>query len=122
MQLLPLQPVFQSGHRTQPGLLRQPSCDRCRCNRFVGLFDSGYGYGSLTELTEVPGTGMEVLQNPQKFRVRYGIRTELTEIPGRYTNVVPVPRVLWHRRAELTELSGMGMNVVQHSQRFRVRV
>ena len=32
----------------------------------------GYGYGSLTELTEVPGTGMEVLQNPQTFRV--GIR------------------------------------------------
>ena len=28
-----------------------------------------YGYGILTELTEVPGTGMKALQNPQKFRV-----------------------------------------------------
>ena len=42
----------------------------------------GYGYGSVTKLTEVsgvaarayktdvPGTGMNVLQNSQKFRVR----------------------------------------------------
>lgn len=30
---------------------------------FVGFVDSGYGYGSLIELTEVPGTGIEVLQN-----------------------------------------------------------
>ena len=28
-----------------------------------------YGYGSLTELTGVPGTGMDVLQNTHKFRV-----------------------------------------------------
>ena len=33
----------------------------CLCS--VGFVYSGYGYGSLTELTEVPGTGMEVLHN-----------------------------------------------------------
>ena len=45
---------------------------------------SGYGYTSqsLTELTELSGTGMEVL-------------TELTEAPGTCTNVVvSVPRVV----------------------------
>ncbi|CAM9354326.1 unnamed protein product, partial [Laminaria digitata] len=45
---------------------------------YVGRVYSGYGYGSLTELGEVPGTGVEVLQNPQK-------------LPRRYTNVIPVP-------------------------------
>ena len=30
---------------------------------------SGYGYESCTELTEVPGTGMNVLENLQKFFV-----------------------------------------------------
>ena len=32
---------------------------------------SGYGYESRTELTEIPGTGMNVLQNLQKFFVGY---------------------------------------------------
>ena len=41
---------------------------------------------NLTELTEVPGTGTEVLQNSQKFRVLNG-RTELTEVPGTGMNV-----------------------------------
>ena len=31
---------------------------------------SGYGYESLTHLTEAQGTGMEVLQSSKKFRVR----------------------------------------------------
>ena len=47
--------------------------------------------------------------------------TELTEVPGRYTNVAPVPRVLWHRRRTYRS-SGTGMNVVQNSRKFRVRV
>ena len=63
---------------------------------------SGYGYECPTELTEVPGTGMKVLQNFQKFRVLWHGRTELTEVPGRYRNAVPVPRVLWHGRTDLT--------------------
>ena len=36
----------------------------------------------------------------------YGSLTELTEVPGRYANVVPVPRVLWHGRTGLTEVPG----------------
>ena len=83
---------------------------------------SGYGYECPTELTEVPGTGMKVLQNFQKFRVLWHGRTELTEVPGRYKNAVPVPRVLWHGRTDLTEVPGTGMNVVQNSQKFFVRV
>ena len=83
---------------------------------------SGYGYESLTELPEVSGTGMKVLQNFPKFRVLWHGRTELTELPGRYENAVPVPRVLWHGRTDLTEVPGTGMNVVQNSQKFFVRV
>ena len=83
---------------------------------------SGLGYGVLKELTEVPGTGTEVLHNPQKFRVLWHGRTELTELFGRHENAVPVPRVLWHGRVELTEVPDMGMNVIQNLQKFRVRV
>ena len=88
-------------------------------------------YHSLTEVTEVPGKGMGILQNLQKFRVRvrkcYRIhrssheRTELTEAPGRYKNAIPVPRVFVHGRTELTEVPGTGMNVVQNLQKFRVQ-
>ena len=81
---------------------------------------SGYGYGSLAELTEVPG--MEVVYNSQAFRVRYGSFSELTEVPGRYTDVVPVPRVLCHWRTKLSEVSGTAMNVVHNSQKLRLRV
>ena len=34
------------------------------------------------EATEVPGWGIGILQNLQKFRVRYRSVTELTEVPG----------------------------------------
>ena len=82
----------------------------------------GYGYECPTELTEVAGTGMKVLQNFQKLRVLWHGRTELTEVPGRYKNAVPVPLVLWHGRTDLTEVPGTGMYVVQNSQEFFVRV
>ena len=59
---------------------------------------SGCGYEYPTELTDVSGTGMKVLQNFQKFRV------------------------LWHGRKELTEVPGTGMNVLQNLQKFRVRI
>ena len=59
---------------------------------------SGYGYECRTELTEVPDTGMKVLQNLQKFRL------------------------MWHGRTELTEVPGTGINVVQNSQKFFVQV
>ena len=83
---------------------------------------SGYGYECATELTEVPGTGMKVLQKLQNLRQLWHGRTELTEVSGRYENAVPVPRVLWHGRTDLTEVPGTGMNVVQNSQKFFVRV
>ena len=83
--------------------------------------DSGYGYGSLTEVPEVSGTsrechrthrssghGMEVIHNSQKFQARY-------------TNVVPVPWVLWHGLTELTEVPGTDMNIVHNSHKFWVR-
>ena len=81
---------------------------------------SGYGYACATELTEVPGTGMKVLQNSQKFRVLWLGRTELAKVSGRYKNAVPVPRVLWHGRTDLIEVPGTAMNV-QNSQKFFVR-
>ena len=87
---------------------------------------------------------MGVLENLHEFRVRYGSVTELTEVPGivarahrshiRYKNDTPVTRVLValaHRtsrssgygyecRAELPEVPGTGMNVLQNSQKFFV--
>ena len=42
------------------------------------------GYGSLTELPEVSGTGMKVLQNFQKFRVFWHGRRELAEVTDGY--------------------------------------
>ena len=43
----------------------------------------GYGYQRRMELTEVPVTDIEILQNSEKFRVRHGSHTELTKTPGR---------------------------------------
>ena len=83
---------------------------------------SGYRYECHTALTEVPGTGMNVLQNFQNFRVLWHGFTKLAEVPGKYKNAVPVPRLLWHGCIDLTEVPGTGMNVVQDSQKFIVRV
>ena len=69
---------------------------------------SGYGYESLTELAEVPGI---------VARAYITYRSS-----GQYKNAVPVTRVLWHGRTDLTEVTGTGMNVVQNSQKFFVRV
>ena len=91
-------------------------------------------HSNLTEVTEVPGTGMGILQNLQKFRVRYGSVTELTKVPGiverayrahiqiSYEMIYPYPGYLWRSRAELLKVPGPGMNVVQNFQKFRVRV
>ena len=103
------------------------------CILCTGFVYSGYRCGSLTELTEVPGTGMEVLQNSQKCRVRawksyrthrsagYGhgslCRTRRSSGYG-YANVVPVlvpvPRVLCHGRTDLRTVPGTGMNVLRY--------
>ena len=74
---------------------------------------SGYGYGSVTDLTEVPGIVARAC-------------TELTQVPGRYKNAVPASRVYAKRayrayrssgygyecRTELTEVPVAGMNVL----------
>ena len=65
---------------------------------------------------------MKVLHNFKKFRVLWHGRAELTEVPGRYKNTAPVPRVLWHGRTDLTEVPDTGMDVAQNSQKFFVRV
>ena len=69
---------------------------------------SGYGCECATELTEVPGTGMKVLQNFQKYRALWHGPTELTEVPGRYKNAVPVPRVFVARAYRAYRSSGYG--------------
>ena len=61
-----------------------------------GLWIPGKGTGVLIELPKVSGTGMEVLQNSQKFRA--GTK-----------GAVPVPRLFVARG-------------VQNSQQFRVQV
>ena len=67
----------------------------------VGFVYSGY-------------TGMEILQISQKFRVRYtNVVPVPTPAPGYFYKGIPVPRVLCHRRTELTKVEGMGMNVAQ---------
>ena len=69
---------------------------------------SGYGYESLTELPEVPGRGVKVLQNFQNFRVLWHRRTELPKVPGRYKHVVPVPRVFVAPAYGTSRSSGYG--------------
>ena len=77
---------------------------------------SGYGCKSFTELPEVPGTGMKVVQNFQTFRVLWHGRTEITEVPGRCENAVPVPRVFVARGGtELTNAPGTGKNPVKYT-------
>ena len=76
---------------------------------------SGYGYECHTELTEVPGTGMKVLQN-------WHGRTELPEVPGGYKNAVPVPRALWNGGTDFTEVPSTGTNVAQNTHKFFVLV
>ena len=66
--------------------------------------------GVFIELPEVSGTGMEVLQNSQKFRA------------GTKNAVYPHPRYYSTGRTELMEVPGTGMNVLQNSQKFCVRV
>ena len=100
---------------------------------------------SLTEVTEVPGEGMRILQNLQKFRVlvrkcyktheSFGHCGTGVQNPQKFRagtkHAVPVPRVFvalayttyrksgygYESRTELTEVPGTGMNVLQNSQK-----
>ena len=73
---------------------------------------------SLTEVTEVPGKGMGILQNFPTFRVEYGDVTALTQVPGiaargyrthvSYTKFKPVPRVFLPLTYRTSKSSGYG--------------
>ena len=69
---------------------------------------SGYGYGSLRELPEIPGI---VARTYITHRVPGGYKTCRTRTPG-----------IVATRTELTEVQSTGMKVVQNLQKFRVRV
>ena len=96
----------------------------------------GYCGTGYTVLTEVPGTGIIVLQNQQNFGYEYESVTELPEVPGivarayithrssgRVQKVLyPYPGYCGTGRTELTGVPGTGMNVLQNLQKFPVRV
>ena len=66
-------------------------------------------YGSLKELAEVSGTGMEVLEKSQKFGVLWHGRAELTIVPGEY-------------KTRCTRTPGIVRRDVQNSQKSRMRL
>ena len=69
----------------------------------------GYGYGSVTEVTEVPGS------------VERAYRTHRSS--GRVQNMLyPYPRYCGMGRTELTEIPGTGMKVLQNFQKFRASI
>ena len=87
---------------------------------------------------EVSGTGMDVLQKSQKFRVLwhgayrayrssgygYECPTELTEVPGTGVKVLQnfqKYRALWHGPTDLTEVRGRYKNAVPVPRVFVVR-
>ena len=88
----------------------------CRVCGWVRVWESyrssryfGYGYGSVTEFTEVPSI------------VAWAYRTHRRS--GRVQKIMcPYPGNCGTGRTELTEVPGTGMNVLQNSQKFRVRV
>lgn len=47
------------------------------------------------------------------------VTAHVVPAPGCVSNSLPVPRVLVHGDKELTEVSGMGINVVHNSQTLR---
>ena len=82
----------------------------------------------------IPGKGMAVLQNFQKFRVRVWVcyRTSRSfgycgggiqnsqKFRAGTKHAVPVPRILWHGSCR-THKNCTGLKVVQNFQKFRVR-
>ena len=67
----------------------------------------GYGYGSVAELTEVPGIVERVYRTHRSS--------------GRVQNMLyPYPGYGGTGRTELTEVPGTGMNVPQNLQKIRV--
>ena len=81
---------FRSGIQTNVVPVPRVLCIRA----YITYRSSGYGGEGRAERTDVPGTGIKPYQNSRKFRVLWHGGKELTEVTGRYTNGVPVPRVL----------------------------
>ena len=85
---------------------------------------------SLTEVTEVPGKGMGILQTLQKFRVRvrkcYRTRRSFgycgTGVQNSQKFRAGIKMLYTTGCTELTEVPGTGINVVQNLQKIRVRV
>ena len=108
-------------HVGSPGIVTKvyPYPGYCLCHTLAeGTEVPGLGMGILQTYIN-SGCGTEVLQNSQKFRVLWHGRTELTHF---MKIIYPYPGYLWHWRAELKEVPGTGMNVIQNFQKFRVRV
>ena len=72
---------------------------------YVGFVNSGYGYGSLPE---VSGTGTEVFQNSQKFGYCGTGVQKSHKFRAGTKNAVPVPRVLLHGAYRAHRSSGYG--------------
>ena len=122
--------------RARPLFAKFTICTGHSCYCYKRIPVPGVLCHRLTELTELPGKGTGFLQNFQKFRVRVRMSYR-TSRSSRYCGtgvqnsqkfracikiLYPYPGYCGHRRAELPEVSGTGMNVVQNFQKFRVRV
>lgn len=84
----------------------------------------GTEYGSLAELTEVPGTvarAYRTLESSGYLR-HTGVHNSQKSRACTNKNVVPVPRVLRDGRTEPAEVPGTGMSAIRSSQKLRVRV
>ena len=78
------------------------------CGTYRSSRSSAYEYERLTEVPEVPGAGMKVLKNFQKFRVLWHGRAEVTDVPTGTRMMYPYPGSLWYC-TELTDVPGTGM-------------
>ena len=82
--------TFRHGYESATELPKVPGivARACIAHRSSGRIQKvlypypGYCGTGCTELTDVPGTGINVLQNQQKFGYGYESLTELPEVPG----------------------------------------
>ena len=93
----------------------QNSQEFIACTKGVVRLYPGYCGTGCTGLTEVPGTGINVLQNQHKFGYGYESLTELPEVPGIVTRAFRTYRSSGYGYAcptELTEVPGTGITRV----------
>ena len=81
---------------------------------------SGFGYKCRTELPGVPGTSIRVRKNFPKFRVMCGTGVQnLRKFRAGMKMLYPYPGCLWHWRTELTKVPGTGNTKVNSRLRGR---